>query len=200
MAAKVSLVPHVIDALLTKFRALSVTITDAQGQTLPKTPIVYDGLPPAGFDDVVICVGGGLDPTADSNQTWASLGQPGAVGGAPARDERAIVRCYASSFIGGDDTSAQDNATITDSISDAQKKARDNAYSIVNAAEVALRSDPQLLGLGGAAPGVALLGTGWVEFVAGTLHQTNETDESATQGRYATVEFAVGWFSRLYSL
>lgn len=194
MTVHVTAVPNVIDALLTKFRGLSVAITDAEGNVLPKTPIVFDGLPVAGLDDVIVSVGGGPDPTGESHQTWGALGQPGSVGGAPARDETAIIRCYASSYVGGAD---EDGAA---SPNDAQKAARDNAYAIVKAAEVSLRNDPQLLGLGGAAVGVPLLGTGWISVTTGTLHQTKDTDPNASIGRVATVEFFVEYFSRLYSI
>lgn len=190
MTAKVSLVPNVIDALLTKIRGLTATVLDAEGNSIPI--LVFDGYPGSNLEDTFVSVGGGMDPTAESHEQFISLGQPGAVGGAPARDETATIRIYVQAYVGGADETGQSAPD------DAQKTARDHAYTIVSALAVSLRGDPQLTGLGGAVAGVPLLTSGWCELRATALHQTNELN--AAQGRIAFVECAVDYYARLYSL
>lgn len=189
MTIQTSLVPHLIDALISKFSTMTVTgLTDSSGNPMQTLP-VYDGYPGPNFEDAFVCVGGLPQPTARSRQTWMSLGQnmPG-----PAKDEKGEIYCMAMAAAGGDGWTGDGTGA------DAQKIARDNAYAIVAAAENALRSDLTLLGLGGAAAGVPLLGTGWCGVLAGDLRQTDESDSAS--GRYAVVDFTVDWFTRLRSI
>src|SRR5450631_2408544 len=144
MTIQTSLVPHVIDALITKFQTMSIAgLVDSQGNPIQTLP-VYDGYPGPSWETPFVAVGGAAGPTARSRQAWMSLGQnmPG-----PAKDERGEIYCMAKAIAGGDGWTGDGTGA------DAQKAARDNAYVIVAAAEAALRSDVQLLGLGGAAAG-----------------------------------------------
>lgn len=190
MAVKVSLVPEVIDYLLGMFRGLTVPdLVDAVGN--PLDLLVYDGYPGTDLEDTFVAIGGGYDPTAMGTQEFISLGQPT---NAPSRDERVEIRCYATSFVGGADDGGASGQ------SDAQYLARTNVYRILAAIEAALRTDPQLGGPHATPPTAQpLLTSGWVEFSAGNLTQTNEIDQSVTMGRHATVEFIVAYYQRLYS-
>lgn len=192
MTVTTTLTPHVIDALITKFEGMTVSgLTDAQGNTLPLT--VYDGYPGESYEDSFIVVGGAPTPTARVRQHFASLGQ-GPPGIAPAKDEEGEIVCYAQSATG---SISDPNPSST--VDQSQKIARDNAYAIVAAVETSIRTDTQLLGLGGAAAGVPLLGTGWCDVLTGDLHQTSMQTDPAL-GAVAVVEFNIHWFTRLRSI
>ena len=189
MAITTSLVNHVVDALITKFEGLSVpTLTDSQGNPIPL--ITYDGYPGANYEDCFICVGGSPLPTARARQQWMSLGQ-GPPGTAPAKDENVEIVCYAQAATG-----AGGDPNPTSTTDNSQQLARNNAYAIVAAVESALRSDTQLIGLGGAAAGQPLVQ--WCDVLTGDLYQTNAQTDPAL-GRVAVVEFQVHYFARLRS-
>lgn len=171
----------VLDGLLSTFRAMAATTGNP-----PVT--VYDGEPGEQPEDLFIQIGGGLsDVTATAQQDWRSLGISG--GAAPTRDERGTITCYASAWVGGVDAG-------TLSTSDAQKTARDQAFALVAACEVAVRDDPKLtIPIGGSG-----LGTGWISF--GTrieLVQPDSQDPELSKGRRAVVVFDIEWYTYLYS-
>ena len=183
-----TLVPHVIDALVSLFESMTVSITDAQGN--PISLVVYDGYPGPNFEDTFVSVGGTLQPTARARQQPAALGQPNNMS---ALDENVEILCYAQAGTGG----GADADPVAGTNDDSQKLCRDNAYAIVQAADTALRANAGLDGLGGAATNVPLLQTGWAYVTAGDLTQTS--GDTAQWGRFAIVEFTVHYFSRLRS-
>lgn len=101
---------------------LVATITAA----CPPPTVVYDGFPGLNRPDVLVSVGGSVDPTIDNAETWASLG-------AKSKDENYTVNCYVSAYVGGGEP--------TD-----QKVARDAAKTAFNAIELAIRADTTLGG------------------------------------------------------
>lgn len=110
-----STMPDVIDLLLTGIRS---SLAD-------QTILVSDGYPPGANPTITVSVGGLSSPTAVSVQSWAYLG-------AKSKFERYKVEIVVSVMIGGDGQQSQ----VTGA--DAQKSARDMAYSVVHAIETYL--------------------------------------------------------------
>ena len=179
-------IPDAIDAIVALARALDLTVG---GDPLE----VFDGWPGPQAPDNFMQVGG-IDQTAASGtQEWMSLGSTNGI--APARDENYTIKCGVFCFVGGADADA------TSTSDDAQKTARDNAFTIVRAFETGLRENPKLAS---ATAGDGLisggLGTGWVAFGGQIeLQETDPTNPRAGMGREAVVLFEVGIFKRLYS-
>jgi hypothetical protein len=171
--------PAVIDGLLSLFRGLTAVTGDKQVQ-------VFDGLPGPNVPEKFIQIGG-VDPiTADGTQDWMSLG---VASGAPARDENYIINCYVSCYVGGTDAT-------TAASSDAQKVARDNAFTLVAAMEAGLRADPVLA----TTLGSPFAATGWISWGGRVqLEQTTLDSLDAELGRRAVVSIEIGVFARLYS-
>lgn len=171
--------PAVIDGLLKLFRGLTAVTSDT-------TVYVFDGLPADGQYDKFIQIGG-VDPiTADGHQDWASLG---VASGAPTRDENYVINCYVSCYVGGTD------ATVS-AISDAQKAARDQAFTLVAAMEAGLRADPVLA----TTLGTPFAATGWLSWGGRVqLEQTVANDPDDEFGRRAILAIEIGVFARLYS-
>ena len=177
--------PDCIDALVTLFRGLS-TVTG-------NPPVaVYDGEPGGQSEDKYLQVGGGSTPTTVAGtQAWGPFGISGVT--APTRDETFVIICYAYAFVGG----VQDGSNTA---SDAQKTARDQAYALVRDAETGLRTDPKLITAmtanGVTNPGV---GTGWIALTRMDLLQNDSTDPQLGLGRRAIVEFDITVYSRRYT-
>jgi hypothetical protein len=169
MTIETTTVPDAIDYLLNMIAALP--------ECAPPVAVL-DGFPGeiSGLDTIVT-VGGEMNPTATGTMSWAALGGP-----VPARDERYTIDVGVWCWVGG-----SNNVDDLESLSDAQKTARDNAFTIVRAIEKAVRNDPTFGGL---------FGTGWSS-VLDTFHvdQTN-ADTDPTQGRVCDVHFDVGVYSR----
>ncbi len=177
---QVTTIPDVIDALISTFRAMTITSGNP--------PVaVYDGYPGARPADRFIIIGGWDPLTADGTQDWASLGIGG--GAAPSRNEQYTVNCAASAFVGGE-------GALGDSTTDAQKRARDQAFDLYQACDTALVTDPRLI----VPLGNQGLGNGWV-LCGGRiqLEQTDINDPDLELGRRATVLFQVLITNRLYS-
>lgn len=176
MATLTTSIPAVVDALLVLWRALN--LVDATGSPIS----IFDGYPGPQLPDTFVQVGGIDQLTADGSQDWASLGVTNLI--APARDERYAIDCAVTSYMGGVD------AGVTGT-SDAQKTARDNAFTVLTALETAVRGDPKL---------GSTLGTGWISFGERvSLSQTTPEDPEAGKGRTATFLFSVDVYHRLYS-
>lgn len=169
----------VIDGLLELFRGLSAVTSDKEVE-------VFDGLPGPTVPPKFIQVGG-VDPvTADGTQDWASLG---VASGAPARDEHYTINVYVSCYVGGADATE-------DGSSDAQKVARDNAFTLVAAMEAGLRADPVLA----TTLGAPFASTGWLSWGGRvTLEETTMDSPDAELGRRAVVALEIAVYARLYS-
>jgi len=178
-------IPDAIDAAVALVRALNLTVG---GDPLE----VFDGFPGPNAPDNFVQIGG-LEQTATSaTQEWMSLGSTNGL--APARDEKYTINCATCCYVGGSDADGT-------STSDAQKSARDNAFTIVRAIEVGIRENPKLAS---ATAGDGLisggLGTGWVAFGDHIeLQQTDAQDPRAGMGRKAVVLWDLAIFKRLYS-
>lgn len=154
-------IPDVIDFYLAAWRDLP----ECQAPV-----VVFDGMPDSA-PDTLVTIGGTSTPVTVGNRTWASLGGPS---GIPAQDETYAINCVVSSYVGGG--------------SEAQKTARDNAFTIFEAIEVQVRKDPQCGGL---------LGTGWTTFSEiEDMTQTSADDPEVDKGRICTVLFTISVFSR----
>lgn len=178
-------IPDAIDAVLALIRALNLSVG---GDPLE----VFDGLPGPQTPDNFVQIGGIEQHTASAVQDWMSLGSTNGL--APARDEKYTIGCGVFCYVGGADAG-------TSSTSDAQKAARDNAFTVVRDIETGLRQNPKLAS---ATAGDGLisggLGTGWVAFGDQIeLQQTVREDPEAGKGRRAVVLFGITIFKRLYS-
>lgn len=171
--------PTVIDGLLALFRGLDAVTSDKQAA-------VFDGLPGPQVPEKFIQVGG-VDPiTGDGAQDWASLG---VASGAPSRDENYTISVYVSCYVGGAGADQSD-------IADAQKTARDNAFTLVAAMEAGLRADPVLA----TTLGSPFATTGWISWGGRVqLEETTMDSPDADLGRRAVVAIEIGVFARLYS-
>lgn len=179
-------IPSVIDAVCALIRGLNLTVDNDPVE-------VFDGLAGPNIPDVYVQVGGIEQTAVTGAQAWHSLGAANGV--APAREERYEINCGVFAYVGGTDAS---NAGA----SDAQKTARDLAFTIVDAIESALRTNPKLATVtagDGLLPGNGL-GTGWVEFGGRIdLEETTAADPKADMGRRANVVFNIGIYKVLFS-
>jgi hypothetical protein len=179
-------IPHAIDAILALVRALNMKVDN--------DPIeIFDGLAGPNVPDIFVQIGGVEQVTADGTQQWHSLGSTPGI--APPRDENYQIRCGVFAYIGGADADVS-------TASDAQKAARDIAFTVLAAIETGLRTNPKLLSADAGADGLidGGLGTGWVEFGGHLqLEETTRDDPEAGKGRRAVVLFEIGVFKRLFS-
>ena len=185
MTTQVTSVPNVIDALLSKIRALTA-VTGAQPPVL-----VYDGPPGPDEPDLYVTVGGGTEVVSDGRQTVASLGSAATK---PASfDENYAISGWVYSFVGGGD-----DAGVA-GVSDAQKTARDNAYTIFEAISTAIQNDPTLAAETSVFPDGNGLASGWINVEDHRLEQTNPDDDKSAFGRWAFVHWTVRVHKRLYT-
>lgn len=115
-----SVVPALIDALVTAFQAAMPTVS------------VRDGFTVTGDTGDFLMVGSD-DPDSETSAESATVEQAWAHANSTARDERGEVNCVALSWNG--DTN--------------QKTVRDSVYAIVAAVENVLRADPTVGGVPG---------------------------------------------------
>jgi hypothetical protein len=162
--------PTFIDQLLSKCRALPQCAAPV---------IVYDGLQGPDSPDLFLAVGGMAEPTEDGTVEWAELGDE-------AQWEDYEVACYIWSWVGGDDNAGQGSAA--DAVSDAQKTARDNAFTIYNAVNGALLADVMFLATNGGQPLVQ-----WCNVSHKTVHQTPAAAEAddGSMGRSCRIDFRI---------
>lgn len=102
----------VIDYLVTTFTALPALAGPA---------VVFDGHPGPNMPDLLLSVGGTVDPTVDATDVWATIG-------ARQKEEDYRVRCYISSWAGGNSNADQ-------------KAARNSAKTVYYAVDAAIRND-----------------------------------------------------------
>lgn len=186
MTIQVTSIPDALDAILALIRALNLKVENDPVE-------VFDGLAGPNVPDVFVQVGG-IDQTAvDGDQEWHSFGSPAGI--APNRDERYRINCGVFAYVGGADAGES-------SASDAQKSARDIAFTILAAIERGLRENVKLESADNGADGLIVggLNVGWVEFGGHmSLEETTRNDPEAGKGRRAVVLFEVGVFKRLSS-
>jgi hypothetical protein len=167
--------PTFVDQLLGKIRALP--------QCAPPV-FVYDGIQGPNSPDLYVAVGGMSEPTEEGTVEWAELG-------ADAQWEDYEVQSYIYSWVGGDDNFGQ-GSNGNDAVNDAQKTARDNAFTVYNAINAALLADVNFylsnLAAGGTMPLVQ-----WCNISKKTLLQTPAAADGDTgqRGRAARIDFSI---------
>jgi hypothetical protein len=151
-------VPAAIDYLVAQIAALPECASPVR---------VFDGYPDTETQTYVIIGGRGQAVTADSSETWASLGRQ-----AKYETYRVFGEIYSA-----------DGGT-------AQKPSRDRVYTILNAISDMLRADYTLGGLVGRGAGPAP-----AELAQVGLEQTSE--ETAASGRDALLSFYIDIHTRI---
>ena len=167
-----SSVPAVIDYLLATCRALPIV-------KVPSAPIsVFDGFPGPTIPDEFIAIGGGSTPTIAGPEKWAAIG-------ALKRDEDYLVEIAIASYAGG----SSDSNNPSD-YSNAQKTARDRAFTIWSAVDGALRGTLAKVTLGSTVNIAA-------EITDISVEQTDVNDPQALKGRRCTIVFYVHVLNRI---
>lgn len=157
------------DFLLKKIRALSA---------LQAPVMVYDGEPGPNRPELYVQIGHESARALESKQDWAQLG-------AGAIWEDYTVACMIWSWVGGDDNAGQYQLGIED----AQKTARDNALTLFNAIENALRSDINFLAANGGGVPLVL----WSRIDAIHVLQTPNpaAGDDGSMGRSCQIDFGI---------
>lgn len=166
-----SSMPAVIDYLIATFKALPICNN-------PSVPVsVFDGFPGPNIPDNFIAVGGGSAPTLAGPESWAAIG-------ALSRDENYLVEIAIAAYVGGSsDTTGADH-------SNAQKAARDTAFSIYNAVDGALRGTLAKVTLSSKINIAA-------EITDISVEQSDVNDPQVLKGRRCTIVFYLHVLNRI---
>lgn len=174
MPGAFSTTASLIDALISMCAALPAV-------TSANPPVdVFDGFPGPNMPATFIAIGGFSDDVMISGrETWETIGTR-------SRIEEYEVLGYVYSWVGGDDNLGQFSP------SDAQKTARDQANTLVQAIEAQLLHDPSLTAQNNGDPLVT-----WTLFSATGLKQPAADDPDIAKGRWAQYDFAVQVYNYL---